>query len=154
MNAAPNLLFAGRLPPHAHAASSNLDNVTSGNILRPSVGRPEPHQQSDCTIVTALACAEVCPSAYVQSDFGICPFTRGHTLLFSAPKSHDRPPLILVPGVLVSPVVVVFFTARRCGTCGGDRCVGWGECCEETIQVRGEMCADTEVAPCIYNKGE
>lgn len=43
--------------------------------------------------------------------------------------------------------------AVRCGMCGGDRCVGNGDCCEHTIQARDKMCEDVGVAPCIINKG-
>ncbi|CAN0146091.1 unnamed protein product, partial [Hapterophycus canaliculatus] len=39
----------------------------------------------------------------------------------------------------------------RCGTCGGDRCVGWGDCCEETIQAEEELCSVTNAAPCIFH---
>lgn len=53
---------------------------------------------------------------------------------------------------------VVCFAAAplRCGTCGGDRCKGNGDCCEHTIQEQAEMCSDTNMAPCIIisNKSE
>ncbi|CAM9883744.1 unnamed protein product [Pylaiella littoralis] len=41
-----------------------------------------------------------------------------------------------------------------CGMCGGARCIGDGDCCEHTVQLRDEMCEDVGVAPCIINKVE
>eukprot|EP00752_Nemacystus_decipiens_P017686 g15857.t1 len=37
-----------------------------------------------------------------------------------------------------------------CWGCGGDRCVGEGGCCEESIQEDGILCSESGTAPCIF----